>query len=161
MVRTWQRAAVAALVGAAAIAAQLTGVVPAQAAAPTITIFATSKLAPVTGDVMIVYLGGLYGSATIHGKITGAAAGEVAVLYGQQFPYKKPPVRLAAVTLKSSAPVYSFRVTPDLATRYAVRLFASGTARPPSPPPRRRTSTSSPTRTTRAGTAPATARSAT
>jgi hypothetical protein len=78
---------------------------------------------------MIVYLGGLYGSATIHGKITGAAAGEVAVLYGQQFPYKKPPVRLAAVTLKSSAPVYSFTVTPDLATHYAVRLFASGTAR--------------------------------
>ena len=131
MVSTWRRAAAAALVGAAAIAAQLTGVVPAQAAAPTITIFATSKLAPVTGDVMIVYLGGTYGSATIHGKITGAAAGEVAVLSGQQFPYKKPPARLGAVTLKSSTPVYSFTVAPDLATRYAVRLFASGTAKAP------------------------------
>ena len=131
MISTWRRAVVAALAGAAAIAAQLTSVVPAQAAAPTITIFATSKLAPVTGDVMIVYLGGTYGSATIHGKITGAAAGEVAVLYGQQFPYKKPPARLGAVTLKSSTPVYSFTVAPDLATRYAVRLFASGTAKAP------------------------------
>ena len=121
----------AALAGAAAIAAQLTGVVPAQAAAPAITIFATSKLAPVTGDAMIVYLGGLYGSATVHGKITGTAAGEVAALYGQQFPYKKPPVRLATVTLKSGALAYSFTVAPDLATRYAVRLFASGTAKAP------------------------------
>jgi uncharacterized protein (UPF0261 family) len=138
MIGAWRRAAVAALAGAAAIAAQLTGVVPAQVAAPAITIFATSKLAPVTGDVMIVYLGGLYGSAKVHGKITGAAAGEVAVLYGQQFPYKKPPVRLGAVTLKSSTPVYSFTVAPYLATRYVVRLFAasprgSGSGGRPSP----------------------------
>ena len=57
------------------------------------------------------------------------APGEVAALYAQQFPYKKPPVRLGSVTLKSSTPVYSFTVTPDLATHYAVKLFASGTAR--------------------------------
>ena len=129
MISTGRRAAVAALAGAAAITAQLTGVVPAQAAAPTITIFATSKLPVVTNDVFVVYLGGKYGSATIHGKITGAAAGEVAALYAQQFPYKKPPVRLGSVTLKSSTPVYSFPVTPELATHYAVKLFASGTAR--------------------------------
>lgn len=129
MVSTWRRAAAAALAGAAAIAAQLTGVVPAQAAAPVITIFVTSKLPVVTHDVWVVYLGGKYGSAMIHGKITGAAAGEVAALYAQQFPYKKPPARLGSVILKSSAPVYSFTVTPDLATHYAVKLFASGTAR--------------------------------
>jgi hypothetical protein len=34
-----------------------------------------------------------------------------------------------SVRLKSSTPVYSFTVTPDLATHYAVKLFASGTAR--------------------------------
>lgn len=130
MLRAWQRAAAMALAGTAAIAAQLTGVIPAQAAAPTITIFATSKLPVVTGDVWVVYRGGgQYGSATIHGKISGAAAGEVAALYAQQFPYKKLPVRLGSVTLKSSTPVYSFPVTPDLATHYAVKLFASGTAR--------------------------------
>ena len=129
MRRPWRRAAVAILAGAAAIAAQLTVIAPAQAAAPTITIFATSKLPVITNDVLVVYLGGTYGSATIHGKITGAAAGEVAALYAQQFPYKKPPVRLGSVTLKSSTPVYSFTVTPDLATHYAVKLFASGTAR--------------------------------
>jgi hypothetical protein len=123
-----------ALAGTAALAAQLTAVVPAQAAqaaAPTIGIFATSKFPVVTNDVSVVYHGGTYGKATIHGKITGAAAGEVAALYAQQFPYKKPPVRLGSVTLKSSTPVYSFAVVPDLATKYAVRLFASGTARAP------------------------------
>jgi hypothetical protein len=129
MLRPWRRAAVATLAGAAAIAAQLTLIAPAQAAAPTITIAATSKIAPVTGDVMIEYLGGTYGSAKIHGQITGAAAGEVAVLYGQQFPYKKPAVRRGAVTLKSSTLAYSFTVAPDLATHYTVKLFASATAR--------------------------------
>ena len=129
MLRPWRRVAVAILAGTAAVAAQLAVIAPAQAAAPTITIFATSKLPVVTNDVFVVYLGGKYGSATIHGKITGAAAGEVAALYAQQFPYKKPPVRLGSVTLKSSTPVYSFPVTPILATHYVVKLFASGTAK--------------------------------
>jgi hypothetical protein len=131
MLRPWRRIAVATFAGTAAIAAQLTLIAPAQAAAPTITVAATSKIAPVTGDVMVVYLGGAYSSATIHGTIAGAAAGEVAVLYGQQFPYKKPPVRLGAVTLHSSTLAYSFRVTPDLATHYAVKLFTSASARIP------------------------------
>ena len=132
MRRPWRRAAVAALAGAAALAAQLTVIAPAQAAGPTITIFATAKLAPVTHDVLVFYKdGGGYASAKIHGKITGAAAGEVAALYAQRFPYKTRPVRLGAVTLSSSTPVYSFTVTPALATRYAVRLFASGTSETP------------------------------
>jgi hypothetical protein len=132
MLRPWRRAAVAALAGAAALAAQLSVIAPAQAAAPTITIFATGKLPPVTHDVLVFYKGsGGFASAKIHGKITGAAVGEVAALYAQQFPYKTRPVRLGAITLKSSAPVYSFTVTPALATRYAVRLFASGTSKTP------------------------------
>ena len=132
MLRPWRRAAVATLAGAAAIAAQLTVIAPAQAAAPTITIFATAKIPPVTHDVLVFYKdSGGFASAKIHGKITGAAAGEVAALYAQQFPYKTRPVRLGAVTLESSTPVYSFTVTPALATRYAVRLFASGTSKTP------------------------------
>jgi hypothetical protein len=133
MLRAWRRAAIAALAGAAALAAQFAVIAPAQAAAPTITINATTLLPQVakqTGDALVVYHGPRgSGKATIHGKITGAAAGEVAALYGQQFPYKKPAVRLGAVTLKSSAPVYSFPVAPALATRYVVRLFANSTAK--------------------------------
>jgi hypothetical protein len=131
MARPWRRAAVAALAGAAAIAAQFTTIAPAQAAAPTITIFATAKLPPVTHEVIVFFKDGAFATAKIHGKITGAKAGEVAVLYGQEFPYKHPAVRVGAVTLKSTAPVYSFTVIPVLATRYAVRLFASGTSKAP------------------------------
>jgi hypothetical protein len=129
MVRSWRGAAVAALAGAAAIAAQFTAITPAQAAAPTISIFATSKFPAVTHEVFVLYHGASgTNAAAIHGRITGAAAGEVAALYGQQFPYKSAPTRLGAITLKSSAPVYSFKVAPTLATHYAVRLFASSTS---------------------------------
>lgn len=132
MLRPWRRAAVATLAGAAAIAAQMTVIAPAQAAAATITINATAKLPPVTNDVLVFYkASGGYASAKIHGKITGAKAGEVAALYALQFPFKTAAVRLASVTLKSSAPVYSFTVTPTLATKYAIKLFASGTSKTP------------------------------
>jgi hypothetical protein len=115
-----------ALVGGAAIATQLAAVVPAQAAAPTITIAAASK--PLTGDVYVVYLGGSYGNATIHGTITGAAAGEVATLYAQRFPYTKAPEPVRSVTLSGAGTrTYSFAVTPTLATRYRVKLFAKTT----------------------------------
>jgi len=112
------------LAASAAIAAQLAVIVPAQAAAPVITIAATPKIKPVTHDHFVVYHGGALASAQIHGTITGAAAGDVAALYALQFPYKTPPVRLGSVRLKAAKAVYSFPVTPTLATRYVVRLFA-------------------------------------
>jgi hypothetical protein len=129
MTNVWRRAAVAALAAGAAIAAQFAAVSPARAAGPAITIVATAKLPPVTGDVLVFYHSGAYATAKIHGKITGATAGEVATLYAQQFPYKKPAVPLGSTTLKAATAVYSFTVTPTLATRYAVRLFAGGTSR--------------------------------
>jgi len=123
-----------ALVGGAAIATPLAAVVPAQAAAPTITIAAASKIKPVTGDVYVVYLGGSYNNATIHGTITAAAAGEVATLYAQRFPYTKAPAPLRSVTLSGSGTrTYSFTVTPTLATRYKVKLFAKSTLLATSP----------------------------
>jgi hypothetical protein len=129
MPKAWRRAAVAALAGAAAIAAQFIAVGPAQAAAPTISINAKSKLSPVTGDVLVVYRApGGFASASIHGKIAGASAGDVATLYAQQFPFKKPAVPLASKTLTASTQVYAFTVTPTLATKYAVRLFPSKTS---------------------------------
>jgi type 1 fimbria pilin len=131
MLSSWRRVTAAVLAGAAAIAAQLAAITTAHAAAPTITINATAKTAPVTHDVVVYYKDGAFAIATIHGKITGAAPGDTAALYAWQWPYKKPAVRLGAVTLKSSAPVYSFTVTPVLATRYVVRLFAAGTSKAP------------------------------
>lgn len=136
--RAWQRAAFAALAGGAAIAAQLTATAPAQAAAraaaPTVTIAAASKIKPVTGDVMVAYHGGSYGNAVIHATITGGAAGEVATLYAQRFPYAKAPLPVHSVTLSGTGTrTYSFTVTPTLATRYKVKLFTKTTLLATSP----------------------------
>jgi hypothetical protein len=134
MLRAWRRATfVAVLAGSAAIAAQLAGVVPAQAATPAITIAATSSIPPVTGDVYVVYLSGKYGSARIHGTITGATTGEVATLYAQRFPYTTAAKPVRSITLSATGPAtaYSFTVAPTLATRYQVKLFARKSATTP------------------------------
>jgi hypothetical protein len=106
---------------------------PAQAAAPAITINATTKLPSVaraTGDALVIFDGGSYARATIHGRITGATKGEVAALYAQEFPFKAPAARIASVTLKITGnTTYLFTVAPVLATRYKVRVFASSTAK--------------------------------
>jgi hypothetical protein len=130
MLRAWRRAAVVALAAGAAITASLAATSVAQAAAPAVSIAATAKLKPVTGDVFVVYRAGAYSTAKIHGTITGAAAGDIATLYAQPFPYKKPAVPAGSITLKGATAAYSFTVTPALATHYAVRLFASGTTAP-------------------------------
>jgi hypothetical protein len=96
MRRAWRRLTLAAtLTGSAAIAAQLAAVVPAQAATPTITVAAASRIPAVTGDVFVIFKNTKYGVARIHGTITGVTAGEVATLYAQRFPYSTAarPVR--------------------------------------------------------------------
>jgi len=134
MLRAWRRATlVATLTGSAAIAAQLAAVVPAQAATPTITVAATSRMPAVTGDVFVYFEGGKYGSARIHGTIAGAAAGEVATLYAQRFPYATVARPVSSTTLSATGPTtaYSFTVTPTLATRYQVKVFARKSATTP------------------------------
>jgi len=134
MLRAWRRVTlVAALTGTAAIAAQLAGVVPAQAATPTITIAATSSNPAVTGEVFVYFEGGNYGSARIHGTITGAATGEVATLYAQRFPYITAAKPVSSITLSATGPTtaYSFTVQPSLATRYQVKVFARKSATTP------------------------------
>jgi hypothetical protein len=76
--------------------------------------------------VFVYYLGGKYGSARIHGTITGAASGEVATLYAQRFPYARPARPVRSITLSAAGPAtaYSFTVAPSLATRYQVKVFA-------------------------------------
>ena len=117
-----------ALTGGVAIATQLAALTPAQAAPPTITIAATSKIKPVTGDVYVMFHGGASSSATIHGTISTTTAGQAARLYAQRFPYTKPPKLVRSHTLPTgTATRYSFTVTPTLATRYTVKLFAGST----------------------------------
>lgn len=131
MLRALRRATLVAIAGGAAIVAQFAAIAPAHAAGPTITIAATSKIAPVTNDVVVVFYGGAYSHATIHGTISGAAAGEVATLFAQQFPFSKPPAKAGSITLTAASATYSFTVTPNLYTKYAVRVFASSTATAP------------------------------
>jgi len=133
MRRARRRVMFAVLGTGVAMAAQLAALAPAQAASPTITIKATSKFRPVTGDHFVVFQDGKYASARIHGTITGATADEVATLYARQFPYTKPAKPVASVTLSPAGTTtpYSFTVTPNLATRYKVKLFASSTATTP------------------------------
>jgi hypothetical protein len=134
MLRAWRRVAlVATLTVSAAVAAQLAAVVPAQAATPAITIAATSHIPAVTGDVFVVFQGGTYASARIHGTITGATAGEVTKLYAQRFPYTTAARPVGSITLSGTGPAtaYSFTVTPTLATRYQVKVFASKSATTP------------------------------
>jgi hypothetical protein len=134
MRRAWRRVTlVAALTGSAAIAAQLAAVVPAQAATPTITVAATSRIPAVTGDVFVIFKNSIYGSARIHGTITGVTAGEVATLYAQRFPYSTAARPVRSITLSTTGPTakYSFAVAPTLATRYQVKVFARKSATTP------------------------------
>ncbi|HEV2243069.1 MAG TPA: serine/threonine-protein kinase [Streptosporangiaceae bacterium] len=97
------------------------------------TISASSALAPVTGDVYVVYLGGTNSSATLSGTVKDTGSGEVARLYALRFPFGGTPAQAGSVALQPTAGTasYSFQVTPSLATRYKVEVFASATATSP------------------------------
>ena len=132
MLRAWRRATAVALAGSTAMAGLLAAVVPARAATSVITVAAASNFRPVTGDVFVEFQGSKSGSARIHGTITGAAAGEVATVYAQRFPYATAAKPVGSITLsETGTTTYSFTVTPTLATRYQVKLFASKNAANP------------------------------
>jgi hypothetical protein len=120
-----------AVAGVLALSASLAVAGQAQAAGPTISVAASTKLPLVTHDAVVLYQDGAYASANIHGTIAGAGAGEVARLYAQPFPYNKAATAVATVTLKASTASYSFTVSPSLATHYWVKLFKSKTATAP------------------------------
>jgi hypothetical protein len=114
-----------------ALGASLAVAGEALAAGPTISVGASTKLPLITHDALVLYQYGPYASAKIHGIIAGAAAGEVARLYAQPFPYNKAATAVAAVTVNAGKAPYSFTVSPSLATRYWVKLFKSKTATAP------------------------------
>jgi hypothetical protein len=129
----FRRAIAVAAVAGGLVAAS--GVAAQGAAAPTITIAAKSAFPVVTGDVLVVFhapgIAVRLSTAHIHGKISGAAAGEVVRLLAQRFPFRQAPAHIGAVTLTSATSTYSFAVTPTLATRYQVEVFANSTATMP------------------------------
>jgi hypothetical protein len=91
---------------------------------------ATSANPPQNGDVWVQYTGGKLASAQVSGRVRGVNAGEVARLYAQPFPFRqkaKPvgsPIALRPAGQAATAS-YAFLVTPTLATRYRVEVFAS------------------------------------
>ena len=86
-----------------------------------------------TGDTYVTYDDGTDSTAEIKGAVKNAVAGEVVRLYAQQFPFTSAAVPAGLVTLNPAggASSYAFRVTPTLATRYQVKLFATAAAANP------------------------------
>jgi len=100
---------------------------------PSVLTSVSSALAPLTGDVYVKYQDGTDASAQVTGEVTGAASGEVAKLYAQQFPFTSPPAPADSVALDPAGTTahYAFQVTPTVATRYTVEVFRSSTATAP------------------------------
>lgn len=128
--RFWNGIAVVVLAGGLAAASGMPAMA-APATSPTVTVAATSQFRPVTGDVFVLFNYGKLAKAQIHGNISGAASGNVATLFAQPFPFSKAPKPVGSVTLTGPAKPYSFTVTPTLATRYRVELFANSTSTAP------------------------------
>ena len=126
--------AVIAVLAAAGVAVVTTGVLRSPAAKPkpppklaSFPITARSGLAPQSGDVWVMYGDGGAAQAQVYGEVKGARRGYVARLYAQPFPFTAKPAAIASMTLHPAhklAP-YAFKVTPVLATRYYVSVFAS------------------------------------
>jgi hypothetical protein len=115
--------AVAALAGSA-LAAGLLPAMTASAVTQTISITASSKI-KVTHDVLVIYQGGSYASATISGTITGGT-GDTAELMATPFGGTAAQVG-STITVSSSPQSYSFTVKPSLATSYQLELLSGST----------------------------------
>ena len=124
--------AAAVVAGAMLGAAQLPAVA-APAATPTVAIGVQSAFSKLGGLTFAQYHT-RQGWGRVSGQVSGAVSGEVIRLYARQFPYNKPFAQVAGpVTLLAGGKVkFSFnKVTPVLATRYKVALFANKTATAP------------------------------
>jgi hypothetical protein len=119
--------AVASLIAGTLALGQLPAVATA-ASGPAVTISAKSANKVIKGDVLVVYLGGKYATATISGTVTGGAAGDTATLEAQPFGGTAAPA--ASVPVTSASQAYSFTVKPAVATTYTVQLAVTGTTTP-------------------------------
>ena len=123
MSRIWGR--VAALAAAGGLIAA-SGAIPAEAttASYSITIAAKVKKAPVTKDKFVLYKGiNGFGTATIHGQVSGAITGDVVTLLAKPFGAKRfASVGTADLTVTNGSAPYSFTVRPTRATAYRAQV---------------------------------------
>ena len=121
------------IIAAAGLAAGLLAGSTGGHASVTVPVSVKSAFPALSGDVYVEYRGGKQANAEVYGEIKKAANGEVAQLYAQQFPYNHAPAQVGSVILHPAGTTasYEFQVTPTLATRYRVELFASSTASAP------------------------------
>ncbi len=93
----------------------------------------TSNVTPIHGYVLVYYDDPTRSAGQVQGQINGAAAGQVVRLYAQQFPFTSAPAPVQSLTLSPAdgSASYLFRVTPSVATRYQVKLFAGASATAP------------------------------
>ncbi len=133
MSKLWRTLAIS----AAACAIAATGAVPAlaqTAQSPTVTIGAKSLIPREYGYTFVPFHDGKYSAVTISGAVSGAASGNVAQLFAQQFPYKSAPAPVTGQQLAltgASSQAYSFTADPGLATRYSVEVLPSSTVSTP------------------------------
>jgi hypothetical protein len=128
-----RRAFTAAAVAGAMLGAAQLPAVAARAAAPAVDIGVQTAFSKLGGLTFAQYHT-RQGWGRVHGQVSGAVSGEVIRLYARQFPYSKPFAQVAgpAKLVASGNVKFSFsKVTPVLATRYKVGLFANKTARNP------------------------------
>ena len=124
-----RRAIAAAILIAGVLALGQLPAVATAAVGPAVAISATSAYQPVKGDVVVVYQGGSYASATISATVTDATVGDTATLEAQPFGGTSTPVD--SVLVSSASQTISFTpVTPDVATTYTVQLTAQGSTTP-------------------------------
>jgi hypothetical protein len=124
-----RRGAAAAVLAGGLVAAGGLPAVAAPAPSPTITIAAKALFKPVTGDVFVVFMDGKSAKAQIRSTIEHAAPGEVAKLFA--IPFNGPATQVGSKTLPGPSESYSFAVTPTLATRYYIEVFANSTSTTP------------------------------
>jgi len=91
-----------------------------------VSIATHSRLPKVSGHTLAVFRGKGTGSATVSGKITGAASGDRATLRAKSFGQTKYHQVGRPVTLAGGNAAYSFRVSPAVATAYQVAVTAKG-----------------------------------
>ena len=139
----WRRPRrLAALAGASVVvvAAVITGVLLSGSRSPVrkppparpvadISVSATTKPDPVGPYVYVVYRDGANATARISGQLANPASGEVAVLYGQPFPFRHAPAQVGTIVLPQAGVPdgFAFAVRPSVATRYTVKVFADST----------------------------------
>jgi len=114
-----------AVAGAILGAAQLP-VLAAPAATPTVQIGAQTAFKPFHGFTIVDYHS-RQGWVHVSGRVSGAVSGEIMRLYAQKFPFKKPFVQVArpaTVRADGNVKVTFDKLTPHLATRYKIKLFA-------------------------------------